>query len=90
LKHATRDTARRFDSSNNPDFRLKLREHACGFLAPLIMEMTIQWPSPLLNSVELVDLPGIGILSDVYASVTSDYLRNRAKAVMLVADWYGR
>jgi hypothetical protein len=87
LKHGTNETDRYFDSAENPLFGHRLRDHACGFLAPLIMEMTIHWPSPLLrDSLELVDLPGIGILSDAYASVTSDYLRNRAKAVMLVAD----
>lgn len=89
LSHSTRETNRHFDSADDSDFKSKLRAHACGFLAPLIMEMTIQWPSPLLHSLELVDLPGIGILSDAYASVTSDYLRNRAKAVMLVADSRG-
>lgn len=90
LKHATNETARHFDSANNPGFGHHLRDHACGFLAPLILDMTIHWPSSLLrDSLELIDLPGIGILSDAYASVTSDYLRNRAKAVMLVADSRG-
>lgn len=90
LQHATNETARRIDSTDNPDFYHRLRDHACGFLAPLILEMTIHWPSPLLRkSMELIDLPGIGILSDAYASVTSDYLRNRARAVMLVVDSRG-
>jgi GTP-binding protein EngB required for normal cell division len=87
LKHGTTATKRQFDSAENPNFRRHLRDHACGFLAPLIQEMSIHWPSPLLqNSLELIDLPGIGILSDAYASVTSDFLRNRAKAVMLVTN----
>lgn len=90
LKHGTNDTARHFNSADNPDFGHRLRDHASGFLAPLIQEMTIHWPAPLLReSLELIDLPGIGILSDAYASVTSDYLRNRAKAVMLVVDSRG-
>ncbi len=81
---------RHFDSVGDASFNHQLRDHACGFLAPMILEMTIQWPSPILkDSLELIDLPGIGILSDAYASVTSDYLRNRAKAVMLVADSRG-
>lgn len=90
LTHGTNDTPRHFDSLDNPDFGHRLRDHACGFLAPLILDMSIHWPSPLLrDSLELIDLPGIGILSDAYASVTSDYLRNRAKAVMLVVDSRG-
>lgn len=79
-----------FDSADDADFPRKLRDHACGFLAPLIVEMSIKWPSDVLkDGLELVDLPGIGILSDAYASVTTEYLRNRAKAVMLVADSRG-
>lgn len=79
-----------FSSTDNHKFTHALHDHACGFLAPLIREMTIHWPSELLRAfVEIVDLPGIGILSDAYASVTSDYLRSRAKAVMLVADSRG-
>lgn len=90
LQLGANETAQHFDSADNPHFRQRLRDHACGFLAPLILEMTIHWPSPLLReSLELIDLPGIGILSDAYASVTSDYLRNRAKAVMLVVDSRG-
>ncbi len=90
LQHGTQETVRRFDSADDSSFGHRLREHACGFLAPLIVEMTIHWPSPVLRDcLELIDLPGIGILSDAYASVTSDYLRSRAKAVMLVADSRG-
>lgn len=90
LQHGTNETARHIDSADNPDFRRHLWDLACGFLAPLILEMTIHWPSLMLNGfLELIDLPGIGILSDAYASVTSDYLRNRAKAVMLVVDSRG-
>ncbi|MGE0386214.1 MAG: dynamin family protein [Gammaproteobacteria bacterium] len=90
LHHSTRATARRFHVDEEPEFGKCLRDHACGFLAPMILEMTIHWPSPLLrDSLEIVDLPGIGILSDVHASITTDYLRNLAKAVMLVVDSRG-
>lgn len=90
LHHGTAESARHFYSTQDSNFSRRLRDHACGFLAPLILEMSIHWPSELLrNSLELIDLPGIGILSDAYASVTSEYLRNRAKAVMLVVDSRG-
>jgi hypothetical protein len=45
LNHGANETSRRFDSTDKPDFRYRLRDHACGFLAPLIAEMTIQWPA---------------------------------------------
>lgn len=88
--HESSGNTAQFDSLKDPDFAKRLRAHACGFLAPLIQKMSIHWPSQVLkNSLEIIDLPGIGILSDAYASVTSDYLRNRAKAVMLVVDSRG-
>jgi hypothetical protein len=64
-----------------------LKLHACGFLAPLIDDMQIEWPSEMLrDSVELVDLPGTGIHNDLYESVTSKFLREKAKAILLVTD----
>jgi len=42
-------------------FRSELRAHASGFLAPLIKNLDVYWPSELLrNGVVLVDLPGVG------------------------------
>ena len=74
----------------SPNFKTALREHACGFLAPLIKELEISWPSEVLSGgIEIVDLPGIGIVSDVYANVTAQYLRKKAQSVMLVADSRG-
>ena len=79
-----------FHSATHPDFRQRLRDHAAGFMAPLIREMVIEWPSPVLqSSVELVDLPGIGIVNDSFREVTADYMRNRARGVLLVTDSRG-
>jgi GTP-binding protein EngB required for normal cell division len=89
LNFASREEDRRYHHGEE-SFRIQLRNHACGFLAPLIKEMSIEWPSKMLEQgVEIVDLPGIGIMSDVYESITSEYLGNRAKAVVLVADSRG-
>jgi len=79
-----------FHSATHPDFRPRLRDHAAGFMAPLIREMVIEWPSQVLqSSVELVDLPGIGIVNDSFREVTADYMRNRARGVLLVTDSRG-
>lgn len=88
FKNAQNGMAKYIDSHEvEKEFRKRLREHACGFLAPMIHEMSIRWPAPLLRgAVELVDLPGIGILNDAYTAITSEYMRNRAKAVMLVTN----
>ena len=80
----------KFSADENPSFTKILREHACGFLAPLIKELEISWPSDVLSGgIEIVDLPGIGIVSDVYANVTAQFLRKEAQSVMLVADSRG-
>ena len=72
------------------DFIRILREHAAGALAPLIAEIEVGWPSEVLKGgLILVDLPGVGVASDRHRAVTSDYMRRRARAVILVVDRAG-
>ncbi len=67
-----------------------LKAHTAGFLAPLISTIYVGWPSELLKSgVVLVDLPGIGIAQDAYRHVTKKYVRDEARAVVLVVDRSG-
>lgn len=90
LYDAAENEFQEFRADQSPGFNKILREHACGFLAPLIKELEISWPSDVLSGgIEIVDLPGIGIVSDVYANVTAQYLRKEAQSVMLVADSRG-
>lgn len=71
-------------------FREELRDHAAGFLAPLIQRIEVGWPSPLLQEgVVLVDLPGVGIADDTYQQVTAAYVRERARALVVVVDRAG-
>ncbi|MDX2109416.1 MAG: dynamin family protein [Verrucomicrobiota bacterium] len=80
-------TSRSFSSDQTCDFIKQLHLHACGYLAPLIAEMKIEWPSPMLrDGLELIDLPGIGIHNDLYESVTARFLREEARAIMLITD----
>ncbi|MBC7820764.1 MAG: dynamin family protein [Planctomycetaceae bacterium] len=66
-------------------FRARLAEHATGFLSPMIESLNVQWKSELLaHGVALVDLPGLGIAGDVYRDVTQKYVKERAKAIVLV------
>lgn len=76
---------------SDPDgFMLDLRDHAAGFLAPLIEHILVGWPSEVLQSgVELVDLPGVGIAQDAYRDVTKRYVREKARAIILVVDRAG-
>jgi hypothetical protein len=80
-------TSRTFSSGQTSDFAAQLRLHACGYLAPLIADMQIEWPSAMLrDGLELIDLPGIGVHNDLYESVTARFLREEARAIMLVTD----
>ena len=85
LASARRGQAIIFNDDGDRSFQKHLREHAAGSLAPLIETMTIRWPSDVLKqSVDLVDLPGIGVLRDSYEQVTKKYLGAEAEGVMLV------
>ena len=67
-----------------------LHDHATGFLAPLIKELTVRWNADLLREgLTLVDLPGVGIAGDVKAGITEKYIREQAKAVILVVSSRG-
>jgi hypothetical protein len=72
------------------EFMIELRDHAAGFLAPLIRHIELGWPSPVLEGgLRLVDLPGVGITSDAYRLVTEMWVREKARAVCLVVNRAG-
>jgi hypothetical protein len=71
-------------------FDQDLKDHAAGFLSPLIERISVGWPSELLRSgVTLVDLPGVGIADDSYRDVTRSYIKDKARGVILVVDRAG-
>jgi GTP-binding protein EngB required for normal cell division len=77
-------------ASHGSEFARELKDHAAGFLAPLIERISVGWPSALLSSgVVLVDLPGVGIAQDSYRQVSKSYVRDKARAVVLVVDRAG-
>jgi len=87
--------SRRFSRDQRADesidgFRKDLSEHAAGFLAPLIRELRIWWPSPLLaGGLVLVDLPGVGVSGDVYKAAARSWVVDKARAIILVVDRSG-
>jgi dynamin family protein len=84
------ETLKRQGTQTDTEFLRDLRDHASGFLAPLIRELTVRWDSPLLaEGVALVDLPGVGIAGDVYRDITRQWIRERAEAIVLVVDHRG-
>jgi GTP-binding protein EngB required for normal cell division len=76
--------------SDARDFMEDLKAHAAGFLSPLIERISVGWPSDVLKAgVKLVDLPGVGIAQDSYRDVTKLYVREKARAVIVVVDRAG-
>ena len=77
-------------TDHDPRFRDELKAHASGFLAPLIKELRVFWDSPLLKQgLAVIDLPGIGIAGDVHRDITSKWIREKARAIVLVIDHRG-
>lgn len=77
-------------NSDPEEFAIDLRNHTAGFLAPLIATIRVGWPSDLLKAgVILVDLPGVGIAQDSYRAVTKRFVRDKARAIILVVDRAG-
>jgi GTP-binding protein EngB required for normal cell division len=71
-------------------FQSQLNDHVSGFLAPLIAHIEVGWPSDLLeNGISLVDLPGVGVAKDSYRDVTRSFVRDKAKAIIVVVDRSG-
>lgn len=71
-------------------FTSELKDHASGFLAPLIKTLTIWWDSKLLaDGVTLIDLPGLGVVGDPRPEITRNYIREKARAIVLVVDRAG-
>ena len=71
-------------------FRTALRDHATGFLAPIINELVVFWNAELLKTgIVLVDLPGVGIAGDVHVRITEEFVRESAKVVILMVSVRG-
>jgi GTP-binding protein EngB required for normal cell division len=83
-------TYERREGSDLRGFQQDMVDHAAGYLSPLIERIEVGWPSDLLEAgIVLVDLPGVGIAQDAYREVTSSYVRDKARAVIVTVDRAG-
>ena len=90
LAFAEKGTAYERHDDKTTSFAKDLKDHAAGFLAPIIERIQVGWPSTLLHrGLTLVDLPGVGIAQDVYRQITQNYIRAFARAVILTVDRAG-
>lgn len=77
-------------SASDNEFERNLRDHATGYLAPLIKNLTLDWPnSELAGDITFVDLPGVGVVRDVHVDITRKWIREKAQALVLVVDHRG-
>lgn len=68
-------------------FQPELWDHAAGFLAPLVEQVEVGWPSDLLKAgIILVDLPGVGIYPGFPGGISGSGL---LKALHTQAETYG-
>ncbi len=80
----------RHADGNMKEFLAELRDHASGFLAPIICELHVGWDAEILrDGTILVDLPGVGVANDRHGNVTADWIRTKARAIALVVDRAG-
>jgi energy-coupling factor transporter ATP-binding protein EcfA2 len=90
LKNKTPGAYERAENNDHSNFMEDLKAHAAGFLSPLIQHIVVGWPSDVLKTgVVLVDLPGVGIAQDSYRDITKQYVREKARAVIVVVDRAG-
>ena len=91
IKQAKSDRSYERQQADDPQAFLKdMEDHAAGFLSPLIERIAVGWPSDVLRAgVILVDLPGVGIAQDSYRDITKSYVRDKARAVIVVIDRAG-
>jgi hypothetical protein len=67
-----------------------LRVHVSGPLSVLTSEVTVRWPSALLETgLELADLPGLGVSFDAHQQVTDAWLRDALDGVLIVCNRAG-
>jgi hypothetical protein len=76
------------ESPDGPFFRL-IHEHISGSSAALCEAIELGWPSAMLeNHVTIVDLPGLGMVSDSYSQHTNAWVA-QARAMLIVTDRAG-
>jgi hypothetical protein len=66
------------------EFNQALRLRAAGWLSPLVAELHVTLDMQLLEAMELVDLPGVGVVGDPAGRVAEEFVRTRADALVIV------
>lgn len=65
-------------------FEAELRLRAAGWMSPLVAELTVALNSDLVSDLDLVDLPGIGVVADPGGKVAEEFVTKQGDALVLV------
>lgn len=78
------DHIRQASLPGRKEFNAELKLRAADWLSPLVSRLELRLNQPLLEHIELVDLPGIGVVGDDAAQVAGEFVRSKADALALV------
>jgi hypothetical protein len=65
-------------------FDAELRLRAAGWMSPLVSQLRVALPAALVKNLDLIDLPGIGIVADPAGRVAEDFIASKGDALVLV------
>lgn len=83
-KLGTEEVIRQSVLGSAKTFERELRLRAAGWLSPLVMEFDVGLDSELLRELDLVDLPGIGVVGDPAALVAQRFVTHEGGSLVLV------
>lgn len=66
-------------------FLSSLQANATGWRSPLVAELAVGIDSPLLSQVQVVDLPGVGVVADPAGHLAEQFVKDSANALVIVA-----
>lgn len=79
------DTTEEIDEGGDvARFHDELELRAAGWMSPLIAELRVSLDAPILKKIELLDLPGVGVVGDPAARVAEEFIAKEADAVVIV------
>lgn len=73
------------DAGGDSEFRDALRLRAAGWRSPLVERLTIELAAPEMAGLNIVDLPGIGVVGDAAAHEAQKFVESEGNALVVVS-----
>jgi hypothetical protein len=78
------ETLRQSNLRGAKAFQSALRLRAAGWLSPLVAKLDVALDAPVVQSLDITDLPGIGVVGDPAALVAQQFVTTADGALVLV------